>query len=173
MFVLRWLDDNVEKTIILISYVAMAGIIFVEVIRRFALNEQAPWSSTIPIYLFLWVVWAGCVQNVKLRTHLRFEEFRSRMGYTGQFACLMLDAFLWIVFSLVVIYHTSIQVQLSRQNYAIVAGTYDVMQWWFYLATPVCFALLILRVLQNVWDDIKNYRAGRPFNLPSSILGAD
>ncbi len=173
MFVLRWLDNNAERTIILISYVMMAGIIFVEVIRRFALNEQAAWSSTIPIYLFLWVVWAGCAQNVKLRTHLRFEEFRSRMGYSGQFAMLMLDAVLWIVFSVVVIYHTSIQVQLSRQNFAIVAGTYDVMQWWFYLATPVCFSLLILRVLQNVWGDVRNYRAGRPFNLPSSILGGD
>jgi TRAP-type C4-dicarboxylate transport system permease small subunit len=83
MFVLRWLDNNAEKTIILISYVVMAGIIFVEVIRRFVFGQQAPWSSTIPIYLFLWVVWAGCAYNVKLRTHLRFEEFRSRMSYTG------------------------------------------------------------------------------------------
>lgn len=170
MFVLRWLDNNAEKTIILISYVVMAGIIFVEVIRRFVFNEQAAWSSTIPIYLFLWVVWAGCAQNVKLRTHLRFEEFRSRMGYTGQFAMLMLDAVLWIVFSLIVIYYTAEQVQLSRQNFAIVPGTNETMQWWFYMATPVCFTILIIRVLQNVWRDIACYRQRQPFNLPSNIM---
>jgi len=170
MFVLRWLDNNAEKTIILISYVVMAGIIFVEVIRRFVFNEQAPWSSTIPVYLFLWVVWAGCAQNVKLRTHLRFEEFRSRMGYSGQFAMLMLDAVLWIVFSVIVIYYTAEQVQLSRQNFQIVPGTNDTMQWWFYLATPVCFTLVIIRVLQNVWRDVACYRQRQPFNLPSNIM---
>ncbi len=170
MFVLRWLDNNAEKTIILISYVVMAGIIFVEVIRRFVFNEQAPWSSTIPVYLFLWVVWAGCAHNVKLRTHLRFDEFRSRLGYTGQFACLLLDAVLWVVFSIIVIYFTAQQVELSRQNFQIVSGTDDVMQWWFYLATPVCFSLVIIRVVQNTWRDIACFRRREPFNLPSSML---
>ena len=60
MAILRWLDENVEKVIILVNYSVMAAIIFVEVIRRFLFNEQAAWSSTIPIYLFLWVVWIGC-----------------------------------------------------------------------------------------------------------------
>jgi TRAP-type C4-dicarboxylate transport system permease small subunit len=170
MFILRWLDDNAEKTIILISYVVMAGIIFIEVIRRFAIGQQAPWSSTIPVYLFLWVVWAGCAQNVKLRTHLRFDEFRSRLGYTGQYLCLLLDAALWIIFSLIVIYFTAEQVRLSRDNFAIVAGTNDTMQWWFYLATPVCFSLVIFRVLQNMWRDFHCFRQGQPFNLPSTIL---
>ena len=55
MIILRWLDDNAEKTVILVCYLSMTGIIFVEVIRRFAFGQQAPWSSTIPIYLFLWV----------------------------------------------------------------------------------------------------------------------
>lgn len=170
MFILRWLDDNVEKTIILVSYVVMAGIIFVEVIRRFVIGQQAPWSSTIPVYLFLWVVWAGCAQNVKTRTHLRFDEFRSRLGYTGQYLCLLLDAALWIIFSIIVIYFTAEQVRLSRYNFAIVPGTNDTMQWWFYLATPVCFSLVILRVLQNMWRDFQNYRKGQPFKLPSGIL---
>ncbi len=170
MFILRWLDDNAEKTIILVSYVVMAGIIFVEVIRRFVFNQQAPWSSTIPVYLFLWVVWAGCAQNVKTRTHLRFDEFRSRLGYTGQYLCLLLDAALWIIFSAIVIYFTVDQVRLSRDNFAIVPGTNDTMQWWFYLATPVCFSLVILRVLQNSWRDFRCFRRRQPFNLPSGIL---
>ena len=63
MTLLYWLDRNVEKTIILASYVAMAGIIFVEVIRRFLFDQQAAWSSTIPIYLFLWVTWMGASWN--------------------------------------------------------------------------------------------------------------
>ena len=149
----------------------MAGIVFVEVIRRFVFNEQAAWSSTIPIYLFLWVVWSGCAYNVKIRTHLRFDEFRVRLPYTAQFACLLLDAVLWIVFSAIVIYYTTDQVLLARDNFAIVQGTDDVMQWWFYVATPAAFTLLIFRVLQNLVADIAAFRAAKPFKLQVNILG--
>lgn len=171
MAVLRWLDANVEKIMILVCYVTMAGIIFVEVIRRFAFNEQVAWSTTVPVYLFLWIVWLGCAYNVKIRAHLRFDELRLRLPYVGQFACLCLDAVLWITFSGIVIFYTSEQVWLSYDNFAIVQGTDDVMQWWFYLATPLAFSLLVVRVLQNFWHDFASFRAGRPFNLNANIFG--
>lgn len=171
MQVLRWIDRNIEKIVILICYVAMAGIIFVEVIRRFVFQSQAAWSTTIPIYLFLWVTWIGAAYNTKIRTHLRFDEVRMRLPYGGQFACLCLDAVLWILFGVIVIVYAVEQVQLSHDNFAIVQGTDDVMQWWFYLATPVGWSLLIVRALQNLWEDLQTYRAGEPFKLQVSMLG--
>ncbi|HMB77215.1 MAG TPA: TRAP transporter small permease [Kiloniellaceae bacterium] len=170
MAVLRWFDDNLEKMIILVCYLAMAGIIFVEVIRRFAFGQQAPWSSTIPIYLFLWVTWIGCAYTAKKRSHLRFEELRSRMPYMGKFCAMMLDHILWIAFALLVIYFSVQQVQLSYDNFAIVPGTDDVMQWWFYMATPVAFTLLIVRVLQNLVQDVQRYRRGESLDATAEIL---
>ena len=171
MPVLRWLNDNTEKTIILVCYLAMTGIIFVEVIRRFAFGQQAPWSSTIPIYLFLWVTWIGCAYTAKQRSHLRFEEFRARLPYAGQFCCMVLDHLIWIGFSIMIIYFASEQVWLSYDNFAIVQGTDDVMQWWFYMATPVAFVMLIFRVLQNLLEDIRCYRAGEPFHIKAEMAG--
>jgi len=171
MAALRWLDANVEKIFILVCYVAMAGIIFVEVIRRFLFNQQEPWSTTVPVYLFLWIVWLGCSYNVKIRAHLRFDELRLRMPYAGQFGCLCLDAVLWITFSAIVIYYTGEQVWLAYDNFAIVPGTDDVMQWWFYMATPFAWSLLILRVLQNFSRDLAKFRVGQPFDLHSNIFG--
>ena len=171
MPILRWIDANAERAIILVSYVVMAGIIFVEVIRRFAFNQQAAWSSTIPIYLFLFVVWMGCSYNVRIRAHLRFDELRVRLPYTAQYLCLCLDGLLWIVFSLVVVYFTLEQVSLSRMNFSIVQGTDNMMQWWFYAATPAAFMLLIFRVLQNAWDDWRSFRSGQPLVVQASVFG--
>ncbi len=168
---LKWVDRNIEKIVILICYTTMAAIIFVEVIRRFLFNEQAAWSTTIPIYLFLWVTWMGAAYNVKIRTHLRFDELRVRLPYTAQFACLCLDALLWILFATIVIVFSVEQVQLSYDNFAIVQGTDDVMQWWFYLATPVAWVLLVIRALQNLWEDWQIYRRGEPFAIQTSMLG--
>ena len=168
---LKWVDRNIEKIVILICYTTMAGIIFVEVIRRFLFNEQAAWSTTIPIYLFLWVTWMGAAYNVRIRTHLRFDELRVRLPYTAQFVCLCLDAVLWILFAAIVIVFSVEQVQLSYDNFSIVQGTDDVMQWWFYLATPIAWILLVVRALQNLSEDWRAYRRGESFTIQTSMLG--
>ena len=159
---IKWIDENLEKTVILVCYVLMTAIIFVEVIRRFALGEQAAWSSTIPIYLFLWVTWIGCAYNCKQRSHLRFEEFRARLPYTGQFFCLVIDHLVWIFFSLLVMWFAMEQVMIAKDNFAIVQGTDNVMQWWFYLATPIGFALVIYRVTCNLLADIRRFQNNEP-----------
>jgi TRAP-type C4-dicarboxylate transport system permease small subunit len=171
MRALRLVDSHIEKAIILVNYVVMTAIIFVEVIRRFVFNEQAAWSSTIPIYLFLWIVWIGCAYNVRIRAHLRFDELRTRLPRPAQFACLLLDAALWIVFSVIVIVYSTQQVLLSYDNFAIVQGTDNVMQWWFYIATPFAFALLIVRVLQNSAEDIRAYRSGDALKVHANVYG--
>lgn len=171
MAFVRWIDANIEKIIIIISYITMAAIIFVEVLRRFILNQQEPWSSTIPILLFLWVTWIGAAYNVKIRTHLSFDELRMRLPYNMQFCCLILDAVLWITFASIVLYFSIQQVQLSHDNFAIVTGTDDVMQWWFYMATPVAWALICIRVLQNLRSDYLKWRSGEKFAISVSILG--
>ena len=165
-----WLDAHLEQVIILVAYSGMAGIIFVEVIRRFFFGLQAPWSTSIPVLLFLWLTWFGASLNVKKRTHLSLNEIRMKLPRGGQFACLILDAVLWIGFGMMVIYFTTTQVELAYNNYAIVPGTDNVMQWWFYLATPLAWILIIYRVLQNLYADWLTYRRGESFNLQPSIM---
>lgn len=169
--VFSWLNNNIEKFIIVTSYSAMAGIIFVEVIRRFAFSLQAPWSTTIPILLFLWLTWFGASYNIKTRTHLALTEVRKLMPYRWQYYCFMMDGLMWIAFAGIVIWFTVQQVYLSYENFAIVGGTDNVMEWWFYLATPLAWFLIIVRAIQNMMEDIKRYRRGVPFILQSPLEG--
>jgi C4-dicarboxylate transporter, DctQ subunit len=168
---IRWLDRNAERSLILVAYSAMSLIIVYAVFERFILKSMVPWSTSIPIYLFLWVTWIGCSHNVRKRTHLVFNDLRLRMSYGLQFACMMFDALLWIVFGVIVLYYTIEQTRLVEMNFAIVQGTDNIMQWWFYLATPLAWALLIIRVLQNVFDDIGRYRRRAPFIVDIQAIG--
>lgn len=170
-FFLSWIERNIERVIVLLCYGSMAAIIFVEVIRRFFFNEQAAWSTTIPIYLFLWITWMGASYNTLRRSHLRFTEVRERLPYKAQFFCLLLDAAAWFLMGIVIIYYSVEQVYISYDNFAIVQGTDDIMQWWFYLATPVAWMLLLVRVLQNLRFDIQCYRRGEPLVVNAALFG--
>ena len=166
------IDRHLERTVMVWSYLIIAGVIFVEVFRRFVLSEQAPWSTTVPPFLFLIMTWFGCAFNVRLRTHLAFNEFRTNLPPGGQMICLVIDAILWFVFSWIVVVTSARVTANSASNFQILLGTDDVLQWWFLVSVPVAFILLAARVLENLIEDFGNYRAGNPI-IEQAVIGAD
>lgn len=164
-----WIERNFESTIMVSSYLLIGAIIFVEVFRRFVFSVQAPWSTTLPPFLFLIMTWAGCAYNVKLRTHLAFAEFRVNMPRPLQFACLTLDFALWMGFSWVVIVTSTRVAANSASNFQIMLGTDNIMQWWFLVFVPLSFVMIAGRSLENYMHDIANYRSGEPLIKAASI----
>ncbi|MGJ8611124.1 MAG: TRAP transporter small permease [Octadecabacter sp.] len=168
--VVPFIERNLETTLMVVTYLMIGAIIFVEVIRRFVFSDQFPWSTTIPGYLFLIMTWTGCSYNVRLRTHLSFSEFRSNMPRRAQMVLLSLDAFLWWgICWLVIVTATGVMVNAGN-NFMIVTGTDNVFVWWFMASLPIAFVLLSGRVFQNLFDDIRNFRNGDEL-IGSTILG--
>ena len=165
------LDRTLEKTLLTATYLTISIVIFVEVIRRFVFQVQAPWSTTLPPYLFLVMTWIGCAYNTRLRTHLSFGELRANLPRFGKFLCLSLDAVLWLTFSLVVIVTTLRQTANSAANFQILLGTDNVMQWWFYICVPLSWLLLSARVVENYMDDVRRYRAGESLDVQGTLGG--
>jgi TRAP-type C4-dicarboxylate transport system permease small subunit len=167
-----FLDRHLERSIMVYSYLAIALIIFWGVIDRFVFANQQPWSTTIPPLLFMIMAWFGAAFNVRLRTHLSFAEFRTNMPPRGQMACLILDAVLWFGFAVIVMVTTARLTALSASNFQIVLGTDNTMQWWFLITAPLSFLLMVARVLENLMDDLRNYRTGQPL-IKQAVIGGD
>ena len=167
------LDRHLERTFMVFSYLAIALIIFWGVIDRFVFSNQQPWSTTIPPLLFMIMAWFGATYNVRLRSHLNFSEFRSRMGRKAQFMCLCLDNVLWMLFAIIVIVTTARAAALSASNFQIVLGTDNTMQWWFLITAPLAFVLMAARVVENFLEDLENYRNGKELIQQTVIGGGD
>ncbi len=167
-----WIDRHLERTIVVYSYIIIATIIFLGVIQRFVFSSQVPWSTTIPPLLFMIMAWYGCSYNVKLRTHLSFNEFRTKMGRSGQISCLMLDNLLWFIFCIIVVTTTARVTVNTYDNFAIVLGTDDVMRWWFIVTMPICFIMMAGRVLGNTIEDLTKFRNGEPL-IKQAVIGGD
>lgn len=166
------LERHLERTVMVASYLAIAFIIFWGVIDRFIFNQQQPWSTTIPPFLFMIMAWFGASYNVRLRTHLSFAEFRTKMPPGGQIACLWLDFFLWIGFSLILFVTTCRLTANSAANFQIVLGTDNTMQWWFLATAPAAAVLMAGRAFENIREDMRKYRAGQPL-IEQAVIGAD
>lgn len=176
-----FLDRHLERTIVVYTYIIIALIIFVGVIQRFATDiwwipqawhGQVAWSTTIPPLLFMVMAWFGCAFNVRLRTHLSFAEFRTNLPPKFQIMTLVLDAVLWMGFCIIVVTTTARVTVNSYNNFQIVLGTDNLMQWMFLITVPVAFVLMAGRVIENLLEDLRNYRAGRPL-IEQAVIGGD
>ncbi len=161
-----------ERTIVVYSYIVMAAIIFIGVIQRFGFNAQVPWSTTIPPLLFMVMAWYGAALNIRLRTHLSFSEFRTKLGRRGQFFWLTFDNVLWLIFCIIVVTTTSRATVNTYDNFAIVLGTDDVMRWWFMFTMPLCFILLATRAIENILQDMAKYKGDGPM-IEQAVIGGE
>ncbi len=167
-----WLDRHFEPTLMVYTYLGMAIIIFVEVFRRFVFSMQEPWSTTFPPVLFLVMTWFGCSWNIKLRTHLAFNEFRTAMPRPMQLACVTLDAVLWLIFCVIVVVTGSRIAANAAMNFQILEGTNNFLKWWFLITMPIAFVVMAARVFENLFEDWANYRSGDPI-INQSVIGGD
>lgn len=161
-----------ERTIMVGSYLAIAFIIFWGVIDRFIFSNQQPWSTTIPPLLFMIMAWFGAAYNIRLRTHLSFSEFRTKMPRPAQLFCLWMDALLWFGFAWILFVTTCRQTALSASNFAIVLGTDNTMLWWFLITAPVAATLMAARAIENIREDMHNWRTGQPL-IKQAVIGGD
>ncbi len=167
-----FLERHLERGISVAAYLVIAGIICWGVIDRFVFSNQWAGSTTVPPFLFMVMAWFACSYNVKLRTHLSFSEFRSKMPPSGQMATLSLDAALWFIFCWIAITTSLRFTALSADNFQLVDGVDDVMKWWFYITVPIAFCLMSGRVIGNWLEDWGNYRAGTPI-IKQAVIGGD
>lgn len=167
-----WLDRNLERSIAVAAYIIIAVIIFVGVIQRFVFSSQVPWSTTIPPLIFMIMSWYGCSYNVKLRTHLSFSEFRSKMSHQKQFMCLCMDNVLWFIFCVICVTTMARITVNTYDNFAIVLGTDGIMRWWFIITMPICFILMAGRVLSNYLIDLRKYRNNETL-IEQAVIGGD
>jgi TRAP-type C4-dicarboxylate transport system permease small subunit len=75
----------------------------------------------------------------------------------------------WGICLLVIVTSMSVAANAGN-NFMIVTGTNDVMVWWFMMSLPIAFVLLSGRVFQNLFEDIRKYKAGEPM-IEQTVLG--
>jgi TRAP-type C4-dicarboxylate transport system permease small subunit len=167
-----FVERHLERTIAVVMYIMIAAIIFWGVVDRFVFSNQWSGSTTIPPFLFMVMAWFACSYNVKLRTHLSFSEFRSKMAPRNQISVLTMVTILWLGFCLLAITTSLRFTVLSAQNFQMVDGVDDTMKWWFYITVPIAFIMMSGRVIGNWLEDYGNYKSGNTI-IKQAVIGGD
>lgn len=158
---LRDLDANIERYLMLACYVFCCTVIIHDVARRYLLNYSASWSQETAQYAFIYLGWIGAAYAVKERAHIRFDILLNRLPERLHGWIYIIGEIATIIFAAIALRY-SLHTVATLWQYGGATPVLRVSKIWAEAAVPIGFALIILRSLQSMRRDAADMRARRP-----------
>lgn len=161
MSLLQKLDKNAERWMLLVFYVILVLTMAVEVLRREIFAYSSIWGEEIVRYSFIYLAWIGAAAAVKERVHIRIDVL---IHYVGP----LVKALIYIFGDLVMFSIAAIALYWSWESvhvswkFGSVSHGLRISMVWFFMAVPLGFAIMIVRLTQSLLRDIGSLRDGTP-----------
>lgn len=157
---LRQLDRNGERFLMLVFYCFIVFVIVTEVVRRFVLDFSSLWGEEAARFAFVYLGWVGSSFAVKQRAHIRFDVLLHVLPRRWHGYLYLFGEICTLVFAGFALYW-SLETISTMIEFDALAPALRVSQVWFEAAVPLGFSMMVARVLQSAWRDIQDIRAGR------------
>lgn len=156
---LTWLDKYLEESLLVSSLVVTVGLIFVQVVRRYVFHASLSWSEELARYIFVWQIWLGASFAVKHQKHIRVEFGRNLLPEGARRYLDVLVLLLWLTMSLILVVKGGqlTEILLARGQ---LSPAMRLPMAYAYAAVPVGCALMVVRLLQELWREASSLLRG-------------
>lgn len=161
MSILKKIDKNAERWLLLVFYVMLVITMAIEVLRRELFAYSSIWGEEIVRYSFIYLAWIGAAAAVKERAHIRIDVLMHYLGPRPKAVMYIFGDLVMFVVALVALYW-SFETVLVSAKFGSVSHGLRISMVWFLMAVPAGFALMIWRLLQSFMRDLRSLRDGTP-----------
>ncbi|MDB4197463.1 TRAP transporter small permease [Ascidiaceihabitans sp.] len=161
MRLLHKLDKNAERWMLLVFYVMIVLTMAIEVLRREIFAYSSIWGEEIVRYSFIYLAWVGAAAAVKERVHIRIDVLIHYVGPRVKALIYIFGDFVMFIVAAIALYWSWETVHVSWKFGSVSHGL-RISMVWFFMAVPLGFALMIVRLTQSFLRDISSLRDGSP-----------
>ncbi|SEM16171.1 TRAP-type C4-dicarboxylate transport system, small permease component [Roseovarius tolerans] len=161
MSVLRRIDRDAERWLLLVFYVMLVATMAIEVLRREIFAYSSIWGEEIVRYSFIYLAWIGAAAAVKERAHIRIDVMMHYLGPRPKALLYIFGDLVMVAVAVVALYWSLETVHVSAKFGSVTDGL-RISKVWFLMAVPVGFSLMLFRLVQSLLRDFKSLRDGTP-----------
>lgn len=161
MDLLRRIDRDAERWLLLTFYVMLVITMAIEVLRREIFSYSSIWGEEIVRYSFIYLAWIGAAAAVKERAHIRIDVIMHYIPPRPKALLYIFGDLVMFVVAIIALYWSYEAVHVSAKFGSVTDGL-RISKVWFLMAVPAGFGLMIWRLLQSFARDFKSLRDGTP-----------
>lgn len=159
--ILKKIDQNGERWLLLPIYALIVITIFMEVFRRFALSYSSIWAEEVARYAFIYVSWIGASAAIRERAHIRIDVIMPFLGERAKGIVYIFGDLVTMALAIFAFWW-SLETVLTSIKFGSVTHGLRISLAWFLAAVPLGFAMMFFRLIQSVIRDFSDVVAGRP-----------
>lgn len=161
MELIRKVDKDAERWLLLVFYVMLVITMAIEVLRREAFAYSSIWGEEIVRYSFIYLAWIGAAAAVKERAHIRIDVVMHYLSPRPKALLYIFGDLVMFFVAVIALYWSYEAVHVSAKFGSVTDGL-RVSKVWFLMAVPAGFTLMIWRLIQSLMRDVKALRDGKP-----------
>lgn len=161
MTLLKQIDRNAERWLLLVFYVMLVITMAIEVLRREVFSYSSIWGEEIVRYSFIYLAWIGAAAAVKERAHIRIDVLLHYLRPRAKAAVYIFGDLVMFAVALVALFW-SFETVLVSAKFGSVTDGLRISKVWFLAAVPLGFTLMIFRLVQSFLRDFRSLRDGTP-----------
>lgn len=161
MDILRRIDKDAERWLLLVFYVMLVVTMAIEVLRREIFAFSSIWGEEIVRYSFIYLAWIGAAAAVKERAHIRIDVIMHYLSPRAKAALYIFGDLVMFGVAIIALYWSFETVHVSAKFGSVTDGL-RISKVWFLMAVPVGFGLMIWRLLQSLYRDVNSLKNGTP-----------
>ena len=158
---LKMLDENFERWLMFALYSHIVAIVFMEVIRRFVFSYSSIWAEETARYAFIYLVWLGASAAIRDRSHIRIDIIFKFLSEKKKAYLYITGEVITFIFAGLALYYSAEGVLLTIKFETLTSGL-RISQAWFTFAVPFGLSLLMIRIVQRIYLDLKNLKNNLP-----------
>ncbi|TDL66340.1 TRAP transporter small permease [Rhodococcus qingshengii] len=158
--------NHIEEYVGVISLIFTSLIVFVQVVLRYVFNYSLSWSEETARYLIVWFVFIGSSIAVREKAHATMDALVTYLPEKGKRIFSIIANTISILFCVVLIW-SGIQNVSGVVEFGTVTPAIGLPMYLPYLAIPVGAALMLIRFLQLLIQDIKSFGSPNHFVGPA------
>ena len=151
---LHYLNEHFEEVLGSILLAIMATVAFINVIVRYCTSFSFAWSEELTVNFFVWVVLLGTARAFRQGTHLGMNIVYEALPKPARKACYWFGCALCVLFFGALCWTGTLEV-IDEYELDSISESLGVPVWWYTIATPLFSLLIIVRMFQRSWLDLR------------------
>lgn len=151
--------DHLEEIILVILFIILVAVIFLQVITRYVFNNSLSWTEALGRYIFVWLSWMGVSLGARKGEHIKITAFTDRFSFKkAQFFNILSEILVIAICGITIYYGVVLCDMLLGMNSQDAALHINPVVG--YAAVPVGCGLQVFRSIQSILKSCRGIRFG-------------
>ncbi|MDO4581715.1 MAG: TRAP transporter small permease [Bacillota bacterium] len=156
MKVIKWIDDHLEETLLVILLVTICFVMMAQIILRKLPVDNLIWAEEFCRYCYIWSVFLSLGYTIKKGNMLRVNVVMDLLPHKLHNAVkLFTDVVMLVLF--VIFFLHAIEYTLFLKGVEQISPAMQIPMWLMYCATIAGFGLAVIRMIQVIVYGVRHF----------------